>query len=79
MPELRRIGEDGEKESDRVKAIVALGQFAIGAAKGVDRDVVLAVIQDLAAIVRENVHDDAVMDSIHEGWRRVVRERLAAR
>jgi hypothetical protein len=79
IPELRRIGQDGEREGDRVKAIVAFGQFSIGSAKGVDRDVVLEVLRDLAQVVQRHVLDEAVLKEIHKDWNQVMRERLAAR
>ena len=79
IPALAQIADDAERDGDRIKAIVALGQFAIGTAKGVDRDVVLNVLKDLAAVVQQYVTDEETLRHIHAEWKAVVGKRLAAR
>ena len=75
IPVLGEIADDGaERASDRIRAIDVLGRHGGLQVKGLDRDAVMSLLQELAAAVRAEVPDAA--EAVFERWKHLVREHV---
>ena len=77
IPLLGDIADDeAERASDRIRAVDILGRHGGLHAKGLDRDMVVVLLAQLAEVVKAEAPEAS--DRIFDTWRRVVREHLQA-
>ena len=75
IPLLGEIADDdGEKASDRIRAVDVLGRHGGLQGKGLDRDAVIRLLEELADAVQAVVPDAA--EVVFERWKLLVREHV---